>query len=127
MARPKEGNYKPMTVNLDPAETEQFTELLPKGIGLSAILREFIHDEKVRLEKEKKGIAPAKGAINSLYNKANKYYVDGQKQATLDLYKMEKTAITEHLIGIKDPKTLIKLRNMGHQIKTLAQTRLKKL
>lgn len=84
MGRPKEGNYSTMTLNLERDEVERFMSNLPRFKSLSEVVRQFIHDENVRIEKEKKETPLPRGAINYVVHKTNKDF--DNKQAILDIF-----------------------------------------
>jgi hypothetical protein len=81
MVRPREGTYRHVMVNLDPSETDVFLGNIPRNKSLSEILREYIHDENVRIEKEKKvmGHEVNRSPITTIRASTN-------KQNNLDMY-----------------------------------------
>ena len=92
--RPREGSFSTIPLNLDRSEVDKFNKNFGKG-RLSEIVREFIKDENIRIEAEKKVMPPTKGAlVNYINNKPNK----PSQQATLDVFAKE----TEIYSFIKD-------------------------
>ena len=81
VGRPKEGNFKQMSLNLDPGETDTFTKNLPRNKSLSEVIRQYIHDENVRIDREKKVI----GAVDNSPIKTRNS-VNNKKQDILDKY-----------------------------------------
>jgi len=124
MARPREGSFSVVPLNLDRNEVDKFNQNFGKG-RLSEIVREYIHDENERIESEKKVMPPSKGAlINYTTNPAKK--IKGKEQTTLDLFaKIDE--INGFINDTKDVRQLQQMKRNAHVIETVARTKLIKI
>jgi hypothetical protein len=121
MVRPREGNYKIISVNLDPNETDKFVERLKHNQSLSEVFRDFIKDENQRMDAEKNELASTECPILSSslpYNNTNNKH----KNFTLDVFSKPKE-LTQLINLIESKEELLTLQKNGYIIQTVAKTR----
>lgn len=98
--RPREGNYKIISVNLEPDETDKFVQRLKHNQSLSEIFRDFIRDENRRVESEKNLKAQNNGAIKSV-GQANNVSIYRNKNLSLDLFTIQRNDIPDIIYDIE--------------------------